>query len=87
MMRHVVIIGLIVAHVLLTWLIAGTHDSLCFLTQQPKILHVHCTGSLPLDCVVDNSYCGGVIDMNWCGGLGVSHLLQGESHYFFFHGV
>ena len=70
MMHPVVILGLVVAHVLLTWVIAVTHNLLCFLAQQPKISHIHCTGLLLLDCVVENSNGGKVINMNLRGGLG-----------------
>lgn len=86
-MGAVVVFRLVVAKILLAWMIAHTHEFLCFLTHQPKISHVHRARSLPFYGAVDDADGRRIVAVNWNGGLRVSHLFKGESHYFCFDGV
>ena len=43
----------------------------------PVIAHVHCAGLLLFHRLVGNSHGSGVVDLDWCGWLGVVHFGQG----------
>lgn len=74
--------GLVVAQIFLSWVMPDGENTLCFLTQQPKISHVHGTRTLPLDGIVDDAHGGGVVAVDGGGRLGMSHFLEGKSHDF-----
>ena len=74
--------GLVVAQIFLSWVMPDGQNTLCFLTQQPKISHVHGTRTLPLDGIVDDAHGGGVVAVDGGGRLGMSHFLEGKSHDF-----
>ena len=86
-MGAVVIFSIVIAQIFLAWMMADGQNALCFLTQQPKISHVHRPRALAFDGVVDDPDGGGVVAMDGDGGLGMPHLLKGEFHYFCFHCV
>ncbi len=56
----------IVAQVFLTGLIIKFEVFLCFAIQQPEVLHLHCTGTLAFDRVIDDANGGGVVDVYVC---------------------
>ena len=74
--------SLVVAQIFLSWVMPDSTNSLCLLTQQPKISHVHGMRTLLLDATVNDAHCGGVVAMDWGRRLGMPHLLEGKSHYF-----
>ena len=57
-------------------MMADCKNSLCFLTHQPKISHVHRPRSLAFDGVADDPDGGGVVAMDGDGGLRMPHLLE-----------
>jgi hypothetical protein len=59
----------IVAQVFLTRLIIKFELFLCLAIQQPEVLHLHCTGTLAFDCVIDDANGSGVVDVNGCWWL------------------
>ena len=83
----VVILGWHVAEVLLPRVVPNAENLLRFLTQQPKIPHIHGARSLPLDCVIDNAHRCRVVDVDGCGRLRVPHFFQCETDNSGFHGV
>ena len=54
-------LGLGITKILPTGVVINLDHALGFLTQQPEVLHVHCTGLLTLDGGVDDASGGGVI--------------------------
>ncbi len=84
-MGTVVEFCLVVSKNFLAWMMADGENSLCLLTQQPKISHIHCTRALALDGVVDDAHGGGVVAVDGRGGLQMPHLFKGKSHYFCFY--
>ena len=81
------ILGRHVAQVLLSRVVSYVENSLCLLTQQPKISHIHGARPLPLDSVVNDSNRRRVVDVNWGWRLWVAHLSQCEADYSGVHGV
>ncbi len=59
----------IIAQVLLTGLIIKLEVLLCFSIQESEISHLHCTGMLSFDSVVDNANSSGIVDVNGCWRL------------------
>ena len=74
--------SLVVAQIFLSWVMPDGQNTLCFLTQQPKISHVHGTRTLPFDGILDDAHGGGVVAVDGGGRLGMSHFLEGKSHDF-----
>ncbi len=54
----------IIAQVLLTRLIIKPEVLLCFSIQEPEISHLHRTGTLSFDSVVDDANSRGVVDVD-----------------------
>ena len=73
--RAVVILGLVIAQILLSRIISYFENSLCLVTQQPKISHIHRSRTLPLDGVIEDSDGSGVVDMDGGRWLRVAHVL------------
>ena len=73
----VVILGLVDAKVFLSRVVANMKNLLCFVTQQPQILHVHRTLLLKFNCIVDDTECRCIINMNGSGWLGIPHFDKG----------
>ncbi len=42
---------------------------LCFFIQEPEISHLHHTGTLSFDSVIDNANSSGVVDVDGCWRL------------------
>ena len=82
-----VVLGLIIPQVFLPGVVTNLEYLLCLVAQQPKISHVHRPRPLALDGVGDDAHRGGVVAVDRGWGLGMAHLLQGESHDFCFDGV
>ena len=74
-LRAVVILSWHVAKVLLPWVVPYVENPLCFLTQQPKISHIHGARPLPLDSIVDDAHRRRVVNVDGGGRLRVAHLL------------
>ena len=78
-LRTVVIFGGKISEILMSRMIPDFEDLLCFVTQQPKISHVHRPRTLSLDGIINNTHGGGIIDVDGCGRLWVAHFLQSKS--------
>jgi hypothetical protein len=65
--------------VLLTGLIINLEILLCFSIQEPEISHLHHTGMLSFDSVIDNSNSSGVVDVG-CGCPNCQELGGGLWH-------
>ena len=74
--------GLVVAQIFLPGVMPDGKNTLCLLTQQPKISYVHGTRTLPFDCILDDAHGGGVAAVDGGGRLGMSHFLEGKLHNF-----
>jgi hypothetical protein len=68
----------IVAQIFLTGLIIKFEVFLCFTIQQPEVLHLHCTGTLAFDCVIDDANGSGGVDVNGCRWLWMAKFKEGE---------
>ena len=73
----VVMLGLVVAKVFLSRVVANTKNWLCFVIQQPNIMHVHRTPSLTFNCIVDITNCRRVVSVNGSGWLGMPYFNKG----------
>jgi hypothetical protein len=69
----------IVAQVFLTGLIIKFEVFLCFAIQQPEVSHLHCTGTLAFDCVIDDANGSGVVNVNGCQWLWMAKFKEGKS--------
>jgi hypothetical protein len=69
----------IVAQLFLTRLIIKFEVFLCFAIQQPEVPHLHCTGTLAFDCVIDDANGSGVVDVNGWRWLWMAKLQEGKS--------
>ena len=76
--------GLVVAQILLSWVMPDSENSLCLVTQQPEISHVHGTRTLSLDAAMNDAHRGGVVAVDGGGRLRMPHFLEGKSHNFCF---
>ncbi len=68
----------IVAQVFLTGPIIKFEKFLCFAIQQPEVLHLHCTGTLAFDCVIDKAKGSGVVDVDGCWWLWMAKFKEGK---------
>ncbi len=68
----------IVAQVFLTGLITQFEIFLCFAIQQPEVLHLHCTGTLAFDCVIEDANGRGVVNVNGCLLLWMAKFKEGK---------
>ncbi len=68
----------IVAQVVLTGLIIKFEVFLCFAIQQPEVPHLHCTGILAFDHVIDNANGSGVVNVNGCRWLWMAKFQEGK---------
>ncbi len=75
---HVVFRG-IVAQVFLSGLIVKFELFLRFAVKKPEVLHLHCTGALAFDGIVDNSNGGSVVYVDWRWWLWVSEFGKSET--------
>ncbi len=66
----------IIASVLLTRLVIKTKKFLDFVIEKPKVPHLHGSGPLSFDCVVDNANGGCVVDVNRCRQLWVPEFFK-----------
>jgi hypothetical protein len=69
----------IVAQVFSTGLIIKFEVLWCVAIQKPEVTHLHGSGALVFDRVVDDANHGGVVDMNQSGWLWMTQFGQGES--------
>ena len=76
-----------IGQVFLAWMPLDINKSPFNLVRDVEKLHFHRTGTLFLDRIVSNAYCGLVITMHWRWGLFVSQFLQNEATYFAFFAV
>ncbi len=49
-----------------------------FVIQQPEVPHLHCTGTLAFDRVIDNANGSGVVDVNGCPWLWMAKFQGGK---------
>ncbi len=68
----------IIAQVFLPGVIVKFEVLLCFAIKKPKVLHLHCTGALAFDGIVDNANSGSVVYVNWRWWLWVSKFGKSE---------
>jgi hypothetical protein len=66
-----VMFGWIIAQVFLAGLIMKFKVLLSFTVKEPEVSHLHCTGSLSFDGVVNNTNSSGVVNMDGCWRLGM----------------
>ncbi len=59
----------IIAQVLLTRLLINLAILLCFSIQEQEISHLHCTGTLLFDSVIDDANSNGVVNVDGCWRL------------------
>ena len=74
-MRPVLDLRLVITQVLLSQVVANFKNPLCFVTQQPKIPHVHRSTALPLDGIIDDADIRGIVHMDGGQWLLVAHLV------------
>ena len=79
MVRARVMFGGVICQIFLSGVVTNLEDFLCFLTQQPKISHVHRPRPLALDGIADDADGRGVVAVDRRGGLRVAELLEGKS--------
>ncbi len=76
-----------IAQVFLTGLIIKPEVLLCFPIQEPEIPHLHCTGMLSFDCVIDDGNSSGVVDVDGCWRLWMPKFVKSQAEDFGFLGI
>jgi hypothetical protein len=66
----------IIAQILLTGLVTKPKLLLCFSIQEPEISHLHCTGTLSLDSVIDDANSSGVVNVDGCWRLWMPKFVE-----------
>ena len=75
------VFGEIVSVVLLSSLPVDFELALSHAIADPVETHVDCFGASLLDSVIDDSFCTGIVCLNWRGGLWVAKKFQGIANH------
>jgi hypothetical protein len=72
MMGWWVMLAKVIAQICFSWCPIDAELALFGAVFYPIEMHVHCSGALLFDCVIDNAAGCGIINLYWCGVLFVA---------------